>query len=139
MPSTVGAGGSRDQIIRCSGWRPPAVVGSQPLLPCRLNEGGGGLTAAAELRGRGEAARVSDVDLEMGGRDVKSTCAHIRPVGETRNLLLGCCLAKTRFVERFSGFGGCSWKRGSTARSWIAALSISFLIFMGLLLFTPRA
>ena len=91
MPSTVGAGGSRDQIIRCSGWRPPAVIGSQPLPPRRLNEGGGGLTAAAELRGRGEAARVSDVDLEMGGRDVKATCAHIRPVGEARDLMLGFC------------------------------------------------
>ena len=45
------------------------IVGSQPLPPRRLNESGGRLTAAAELRGRGEAARVSDVNLEVGGRD----------------------------------------------------------------------
>ena len=34
---------------------------------------------------------MSDVDLEVGGRDAKPTCAHIRPVWETRDLLLGCC------------------------------------------------
>ena len=39
---------------------------------------------------RGEAVRVSDVDLKVGGRDVEPRGAHIRPVWETRDLLLGC-------------------------------------------------
>ena len=64
------------------------IIGSQPLPPCRFNEGRRGLTAAAEVRGRGEAARVSDVDLEVRCRDAKPTGAHIRPVWETRDLLL---------------------------------------------------
>ena len=67
------------------------IIGSQPLLPCRFNEGRRGLTAAAEVRGRGEAARVSDVDLEVRCRDAKPTGAHIRPVWKTRDFLLRVC------------------------------------------------
>ena len=67
------------------------IIGSQPLLPCRFNEGRRGLTAAAEVRGRGEAARVSDVDLEVRCRDAKPTGAHIRPMWKTRDLLLRVC------------------------------------------------
>ena len=54
VPSPVGAGGRRYQIIRCARRRSPLKVGSQPLLPRGLTEGRWRLTAATELRGRCE-------------------------------------------------------------------------------------